>query len=81
MQLIRFKRRGAESAALRALSASALALTGVARIAAADSPIDQVYTSYSFSSYDEDELETSKGLPLADGSLPYPYSRDHIYAA
>lgn len=67
MQLIRFKRRGAESAALRALSASALALSGVARIAAADTPIDQVYTSYSFSSYDEDELETSKGLPLADG--------------
>jgi hypothetical protein len=66
MQLSRGTRRGKESAALRALKASALALSGVARVAAADAPIDEVYTSYSFSNYDEDELEASKGLPNAD---------------
>ena len=66
MQLRRAIGRGKESAALRALSASALALSGMARIAAADAPIDQVYTSYSFSTYDEDELEDSKGLPNSD---------------
>jgi len=65
MQLAR-RRRGAESAALRALQASALALSGVANVASADSPIDRVYTSYSFSYYNEDELEDSKGLPGAD---------------
>ncbi len=66
MQLRRAIGRGKESAALRALQASALALSGMARVAAADSPLDQVYTSYSFSHYDEDELEDSKGLPNAD---------------
>lgn len=66
MQLIRPSAKGGDSATLRALKASALALSGMARIAAADAPIDEVYTSYSFSSYAEDDLETSKGLPLAD---------------
>ena len=66
MQLGRRIRRGRESAALRALQASALALSGMAHVAAADSPIDQVYTSYSFSQYDEDDLQASKGLPNAD---------------
>ncbi len=67
MQLKRATKTGRESATLRALQASALALSGMARVAAGDAPIDQVYSSYSFSSYDEDELEASKGLPLADG--------------
>lgn len=66
MQLGRRLRRGKESAALRALQASALALSGMAQVASADSPIDRVYTSYSFSYYDEDEIEDSKGLPNAD---------------
>ncbi len=66
MQLGRRLGRGKESAALRALQASALALSGVASVASADSPIDRVYTSYSFSYYNEDEIEDSKGLPGAD---------------
>ena len=66
MQLSRATRRGKESAALQALAASALALSGAARVASADAPIDEVYTSYSFSNYNEDELAASKGLPNAD---------------
>ncbi len=63
MQLIRRPEGKLESHALRALKASALALSGLARVASADSPIDQVYTSYSYSTYEEDELDSSDGLP------------------
>ena len=66
MQLRRRVEGKRESAALRALTTSALALSGLARVAAADAPIDEVYTAYSFSTYEEDELDSSKGLPLAD---------------
>jgi hypothetical protein len=63
MQLIRRPEGKLESHALRALKASALALSGLARVAAADAPIDQVYTSYSYSTYEEDDLDGSKGIP------------------
>ncbi|MGH9887576.1 MAG: DUF3570 domain-containing protein, partial [bacterium] len=57
-----------DSATLRALTTSALALSGLARIAAADTPIDDVQTSYSFSTYTEDDLPNSKGLPISEHS-------------
>jgi len=63
MQLRRRQGGSKESAALRALTTSALALSGLARVAAADTPIDGVQTSYSFSTYAEDDLPESKGVP------------------
>jgi hypothetical protein len=60
------RRKGAPSPALRALTSSALALTGVAGKAAADSPIERIFTDYNFSQYREDELDRSKGLPLGE---------------
>ena len=52
-----------ERATLRALTSSALALFGAAGKASADTAIDHVQTSYSFSTYSEDELESSKTVP------------------
>ena len=47
MQLTRRRRRGRrESTTLRALTTSALALGGLANIAKADTPIDEIVTSY-----------------------------------
>ena len=57
-----------ERAALRALTSSALALfgAGAAGKAAADTAIDHVQTSYSWSTYSEDPLESSKTIPNGD---------------
>ncbi len=52
--------------ALRALTSSALALSGVASRASADTPIERIITDYNFSQYREDELDRSKGLPLGE---------------
>lgn len=52
-----------ERATLRALTSSALALFGAAGKASADTAIDHVQTSYSYSTYSEDELESSKTIP------------------
>src|SRR5512143_3798931 len=52
-----------ERATLRALTSSALALFGAASRASADTAIDHVETSYSFSTYSEDKLASSKTLP------------------
>jgi len=57
-----------DSATLRALTTSALALSGLARVAAADTPIDDIQTSYSYSTYSEDDLPNSKGLPISEHS-------------
>jgi hypothetical protein len=51
---------------LRALTSSALALFGAASRASADTAIDHVETSYSFSTYSEDKLASSKTLPGAE---------------
>jgi len=67
MQLTHRRKGGRrESSTLQALTTSALALGSLARIAAADTPTDEIYTSYSFSRYNEDDLDRSKTLPLAD---------------
>ena len=61
-----------ERATLRALTSSALALFGAAGKASADTAIDHVQTSYSYSTYSEDELESSKTIPNG----PAPALRD-----
>jgi hypothetical protein len=57
------RERRRERATLRALTSSALALFGAAGRASADTAIDHIETSYSFSTYSEDKLESSKTLP------------------
>lgn len=57
------RERRRERAAVRALTSSALALLGAAGKASADTAIDHVETSYSFSTYSEDKLESSKTIP------------------
>ena len=53
-----------ERATLRALTSSALALFGgAAGKASADTAIDHIQTSYSYSTYSEDPLQTSKTIP------------------
>jgi hypothetical protein len=64
----RARRTGAPSPALRALTGSALALSGVAGGASADTPIERITTDYNFSQYREDDLDRSKGLPLGETS-------------
>jgi hypothetical protein len=60
------RERRRERATLRALTSSALALLGAAGKASADTAIDHVETSYSFSTYSEDPLKSSKTIPGAD---------------
>lgn len=62
----RRSRRRRERTALRALTSSALGLAGIAGSASADSPVDRVQADYNYSTYREDELDASKGLPLAE---------------
>jgi uncharacterized protein DUF3570 len=57
------RERRRERAALRALTSSALALLGTASKAVADTAIDHYESSYSFSTYSEDDLEKSKTIP------------------
>ncbi len=59
------RERRRERATLRALTSSALALLGAAK-AGADTAMERVETSYSFSTYSEDELASSKTLPGAE---------------
>ncbi len=54
------------SNALRALTSSALALGGIAGNATADTPIDRYYADYNYSTYSEDDLPKSNGLPLGE---------------
>jgi len=57
------RERRRERATLRALTSSALALLGAAGKASADTAIDHVESSYSFSTYSEDNLKSSKTIP------------------
>src|SRR5262249_9874939 len=59
-----------ERATLRALTSSALALFGAAGKASADTAIDHVQTSYSFSTYSEDDLDSAKTVPATPTSKP-----------
>jgi uncharacterized protein DUF3570 len=57
------RERRRERATLRALTSSALALLGVAGKAAADTAAENYQASYSFSTYSEDPLASSKTIP------------------
>ena len=57
------RERRRERPALRALTSSAMALLGIAGKASAETAIDHYEASYSFSTYSEDELESSKTIP------------------
>jgi Protein of unknown function (DUF3570) len=57
------RERRRERATLRALTSSALALFGAAGRASADTAIDHVESSYTFSTYREDKLDASKTIP------------------
>lgn len=59
------RERKRERGTLRALTSSALALFGAAK-ATADTAMEQVESSYSFSTYSEDDLASSKTLPGAE---------------
>jgi hypothetical protein len=64
MQLTHRRRGGRrESSKLQALTTSALALGGLASTAAADTPIDEIYTSYNYSHYAEDDLDRTNTVP------------------
>jgi hypothetical protein len=82
MQLTHRRRGGRrESSALQALTTSALALGGLARVASADTPIDEVITSYSYSTYSEDELERSKTIPDPDTRERYEVETQQLLLA
>jgi hypothetical protein len=56
----RLAQRGGRPSILQALTTSTLALPGIAGSAAADTPIEQVTSEYSFSHYVEDELSSAQ---------------------
>jgi hypothetical protein len=60
------RERRRERATLRALTSSALALLGAASKASADTAMDVYESSYSFSTYSEDDLDASKTIPGAE---------------
>ena len=73
--------RRRERTALRALTSSALALLGAAGKASADTAIDHYEASYSFSTYSEDKLDSSKTIPNGERERYTIYTQQASLAA